>query len=536
MDRRIWELFLLTLCILILLLQSLSTIFFIFCFFKLLQLHWKLILFLSDSGIVSSDAALLDNHAKAHLRYASMDPVEKSTFLSKCRAQYALRQSRSSSSEVTVSSRGHFDRINNIPVVVWSLTQQDPCCFCGAFRFYREPPGFCCCSGSVVLAMTVFSPILWFLFTDPHSKIACVFHRKNRSYNHAFAFSSIGMAIDPDSWWARKGVYALKVLGKANLTNLLQLFFLDSVDDANDEVLEYRDLRRDVMALLMNALADNPYGKFFRHLRSWDNLGDASIVIRTSPALDQRNCNVPTVDDVASVWKDGDEDEGRTHKFNYYYSCYNPLQYLILFPNGEPGWHAGIAKKMLPKGSLKHKEPCLGLGVVDVCNMGSADKMFAMEEEGDIRYLFFYFFYLLFLRSNVSCREYSCYQFQIRTDHLLLLHTGRLGHEFIIDIYIKLKTSHLDYYRSEQTQRELRTESYQGIVDSAHVHGQNDHSSIGRRIILPSSFIGGPRDMRKCYINAMSLVQKILRIIFLLQILMCCLRELLKLTRSYVDG
>ncbi|KAL3831157.1 hypothetical protein ACJIZ3_019959 [Penstemon smallii] len=477
------------------------------------------------SGIVSSDTAVLDNRARARLKYASMDPIEKSAFLSKRHAQYALHRKSTRLCVTGVSIDGISCRLPFAEIKDQYSRNLNCISFCGAFRFYREPLGFCCCSGSVVLAPIVASPILWFLFTDPHSEVACEFRRKSRSYNHAFAFTSIGMTIDPDSWWARNGIYSLKVLGKVthffnpidgkpNLTGLLQLFFLDSADDLSDEVLEYRDLRCDVMSLLINALSNNPYGKFFRRLRSWDNLGDARIVIRTSPALDQRNCNVPTVDDVAGVWKDGDEDvsgsqrdirvyteEGRTHKVNYYYSCYNPLQYPILFPNGEPGWHAGIAKKMLSKGSIKHKEPCLGVDVVDVGDLGSADKMFAMEEEvlqGKMKG-----------RSNVSCRKYSCYQFQIRPNyHSLLLHAGRLGHEFIIDMYIKLETSRLDYYRSEQTQRELRTESYQGIVDSVHVHGQSDPSSIGRRIILPSYFIGGPRDMRKRYINAMALVQK----------------------------
>ena len=30
--------------------------------------------------------------------------------------------------------------------------------------------------------------------------------------------------------------------------------------------------------------------------------------------------------------------------------------------------------------------------------------------------------------------------------------------------------------------------------------------NVGHRIILPASFIGGPRDMRKRYIDAMTLV------------------------------
>ncbi|KAL3846228.1 hypothetical protein ACJIZ3_003631 [Penstemon smallii] len=75
-------------------------------------------------------------------------------------------------------------------------------------------------------------------------------------------------------------------------------------------------------------------------------------------------------------------------------------------------------------------------------------------------------------------------------------------------MYIKLETSRLDYFRSEQRQRDLRTESYQGIIDSIFVHGETDPSNIGQRVVLLSSFIGGPRDMRRRYVNAMALVQR----------------------------
>lgn len=33
-------------------------------------------------------------------------------------------------------------------------------------------------------------------------------------------------------------------------------------------------------------------------------------------------------------------------------------------------------------------------------------------------------------------------------------------------------------------------------------------SEIGKRIVLPASFIGGPRDMRRRYLDAMTIVQK----------------------------
>ena len=45
------------------------------------------------------------------------------------------------------------------------------------------------------------------------------------------------------------------------------------------------------------------------------------------------------------------------------------------------------------------------------------------------------------------------------------------------------------------------------MLDSVSI-GQTEGSKVGRKVILPASFIGGPRDMRRRYLDAMALVQK----------------------------
>lgn len=72
-------------------------------------------------------------------------------------------------------------------------------------------------------------------------------------------------------------------------------------------------------------------------------------------------------------------------------------------------------------------------------------------------------------------------------------------------MYVKIESSRLDYFRNKQT--EIRAELYQGIVDSI-AQGESRGSKVGKRIILPGSFIGGPRDMRKRYLDAMTLVER----------------------------
>ena len=104
-----------------------------------------------------------------------------------------------------------------------------------------------------------------------------------------------------------------------------------------------------------------------------------------------------------------------------------------------------------------------------------------------------------------SCREYYCYKLQLReTERPVLLLCGRLLQQFVVDMYIKLETTRLEYFRKEQSN--FRREVYQGIVDSVS-SGECNGDRIGQRILLPSSFIGGPRDMKKRYMDAMALVQ-----------------------------
>lgn len=62
----------------------------------------------------------------------------------------------------------------------------------------------------------------------------------------------------------------------------------------------------------------------------------------------------------------------------------------------------------------------------------------------------------------------------------------------IVDMYVKIKTSRFDYFRHKQA--DIRADLYQGIVDSL-AHGESRGSKVGKRIILPGYFIGGPRDM-----------------------------------------
>jgi hypothetical protein len=106
----------------------------------------------------------------------------------------------------------------------------------------------------------------------------------------------------------------------------------------------------------------------------------------------------------------------------------------------------------------------------------------------------------------MSVRDYYCYRFQIRPSIFNpILHGKRLFQQFAVDTYIKIESSHLDFIRKNQDR--LRADLYKGLVDSLH-EGENRADKIGKRTVLSTSFIGGPRDMRHRYMDAMALVRK----------------------------
>ncbi|KAL3532740.1 hypothetical protein ACH5RR_006261 [Cinchona calisaya] len=104
----------------------------------------------------------------------------------------------------------------------------------------------------------------------------------------------------------------------------------------------------------------------------------------------------------------------------------------------------------------------------------------------------------------VSLRKYYAYKLQIRDDdEYFLLHFACLLQQYIVDMYVKLETQRLDFFRSRQ--EEIRQEFLLRIADAV-ATGETEGSKIGQRIILLSTFIGGPRNMKSKYIVAMTLV------------------------------
>ncbi|KAL6561406.1 hypothetical protein OROMI_017007 [Orobanche minor] len=106
--------------------------------------------------------------------------------------------------------------------------------------------------------------------------------------------------------------------------------------------------------------------------------------------------NLPTVNQVAAIWNEMTDapamqphdirvyaSSGKTHCVHYYYGCYDPLQYPLLFPYGESGWHIGIHRVSLVSAATDawSRKQCSGQEVVFPRSHLSGDSILATELE-----------------------------------------------------------------------------------------------------------------------------------------------------------
>ncbi|XP_016490183.1 uncharacterized protein LOC107809981 isoform X1 [Nicotiana tabacum] len=268
-------------------------------------------------------------------------------------------------------------------------------------------------------------------------------------------------------------------------------------------------INESIVRELIDILRINPYSFFIRSLIDIPELQNFHIGLKCDPGLDQRVYNLPTSSEVAAIWVENNDNSinhaphiqiytqsKKTQIVNYYYGCYDALQYPLLFPYGRNGWHYGIKKIPKPKnirGSYTHE--CQQLSSIQ--NLCSLDSYLQMEsqtlENGKKK------------KDTVSAREYYCYKLQLRNDDEdALLHTGRLFQQYSVDEYIKIETQRLDFASFNQDL--FRMDILQGFLDILRF-GERDSSNIGKQKFLSASFIGGPRDMRQRYMDAIALVR-----------------------------
>ncbi|CAG7824648.1 unnamed protein product, partial [Allacma fusca] len=83
---------------------------------------------------------------------------------------------------------------------------------------------------------------------------------------------------------------------------------------------------------------------------------------------------------------------------------------------------------------------------------------------------------------------------------------GKLTQQIAVDAYAKAEANRLYWLRSHQ--KDLRVEMYTGLLDHMENRANSEGIKAGKAVILPSSFMGSPRNMQQLYQDAMAIVRK----------------------------
>ena len=354
------------------------------------------------------------------------------------------------------------------------------CQNCGALKFSKETEGFCCSKGNVKL--DVFpqpQPFLQRLYegTDSDSKH---FLSNIQKYNCAFQMTSFGcheinMAGFSPSFRIQGQVYHLigsMVPTAGESPKFAQIYFIDNRESEVAARCAIVDgLRPDIVSSINELLInENRYVEVFKVAKEIFEQQDSStnikIVINENkrPSGEHsRRYNSPVNDEIAVLMPNDNisnrdvvlhyRDGGLRH-ISELHRSYDPLQYPLLFPHGTDGWHVNL-------------------------KLQNGKKLTALV----------YYRYHIMVRQNVS----------------VLLRAKRLFQQFLVDAYCKIETERLQFLRREQTA--LRADCYQDLRDAI-LDSDGDPRNVGRRVILPSTFTGGPQYMHERKQDAMTYVRK----------------------------
>lgn len=372
------------------------------------------------------------------------------------------------------------------------------CQSCGAFMWKNEIHtgslgttakfSLCCSQGKISLPCFSDPPeLLKQLLTadTPESKH---FRQHIRAYNSSFAFASLGVQEDI---LPSKGPYTFRINGAVyhKIGNIFphdsekpkfsQIYIYDTQNELSNRISWNKDLDKKITHCLQDMLQEhNPFVHTFQHaaevFNNTHNSENLKLVLKADTTKDRRRYNLPTETDISIIIPNSSSSYTPTNRdivlyrqtkdrpdglnllhINETNQLYDPLHYVLLFPYGDYGWSVSISH-----------------------NDSSSRRVTAMN----------FYSYHLMQRQNFN----------------LILRGGRLFHQYIVDQYAKIEQERLNYCLYHQ--KELRAELYQGLSDAV-AAGDTEGAHVGRKIVLPSSFIGGPRNMHQLYQDAMAIVR-----------------------------
>jgi hypothetical protein len=391
------------------------------------------------------------------------------------------------------------------------LGNMNICCpFCGAFHWIDERVssstvshpqfGMCCGHGKVELPSLRVPPLpLYNLFTGATAQ-SKEFRTNIVRYNAALAFTSLGVKVDDSI--AGRGPPVFRIHGELRHRSgsllpeesehpcYAQLYVYDPNMAYQHRIFRNDDLSLTTMRVLQQLLCDyNAYTPIYQHaheiLQRYD-APDYTVKLCVVPGNDPRRYNLPTANEVGVILPGEDIFQGDRRDIilhlrpQYYYNehdnsdhlqlqriseghaAYAPLHYVLFFPFGEPGWYYELRIPNNPR--------------------------------------------------RITLLQYTAYRLHPRQHEFSTILRGcRLFQTYLVDMYACIDQERLHFIRTQQ--RRLRVTLLNGMEDALTTSdNQVDLNHIGERIILPSSYIGGPRDMHQRYLDGMAIARHFKRI------------------------
>lgn len=160
-----------------------------------------------------------------------------------------------------------------------------------------------------------------------------------------------------------------------------------------------------------------------------------------------------------------EERNGTLRPISELHPTYLPMQYPLLFPYGEDGYHTKIRHSNKSKG----------------------------------------------VRNKLTIKEFLSYRiFDREGEARTILSSRKLFQQFLVDGYMMMEAHRLAFIMRNQPL--LRSDNYR-TLDDAIRRGELDAGdpagNVGKRFVLPSSFVGGPRYMVNNFQDTMAICKSI---------------------------
>ncbi|KAL2992795.1 hypothetical protein AAZX31_10G068400 [Glycine max] len=365
------------------------------------------------------------------------------------------------------------------------------CRYCNAQMWYDERisknknchnPRFslCCGDGKVELSLLQNLPqyLQQLLFHDDTIDSKNYQHNL-RAYNMMFAFTSAEIKLDK-TINNSKGPPTIRIQGQPchRIGSLLpmpgkkpkfaQLYIFDTENEVQNRInvmSQYSGIQSHIVSALSHMLDQhNSHAKSFRMARdrlAGDQPNNIKLQLIAARGKDGRAYNMPNVPEIVALiigdFHPGSKryiivetQNGELQRIHELHPSYLPLQYPLLFPYGET----------------------------------------------DIELTYF-------TRNRLTMREWFAYRFQSRSNEAqTLLHSRKLFQQFIVEGYTMVESERLSYIRNNQ--KKLRVDKYSSLQTSLDTRMAKGLTK-GKRVILPSTFVGSSRYMDQLYFDGMAI-------------------------------